>query len=158
MGTHTLTATPYESPDANKSPGTPLTITFAVIDEPVPEAPTAVVVRFVLVDADTGDDIGLLGDGDTINLATLPTRNLNVRAETDPATIGAVHFSLDGEDTRLEREAPYTLDGDRDGVHNSWTPDEGTHTLTATPYGTADDEATIGTPLTITFKVIDEDE
>jgi hypothetical protein len=51
---------------------------------------TQSVVSFDLINADTDQVIGPLNDGDILNLATLPTRNLNVRANTSPSTVGSV--------------------------------------------------------------------
>ena len=50
---------------------------------------------FTLINANTGQDIGLLVNGQVLNLATLPTRNLNVRANTIPERAGSVQFSYD---------------------------------------------------------------
>ena len=49
-----------------------------------------------LVYADSDQDIGPLLHGATLDLATLPTRNLSVRANTaQGATVGSVLFGLD---------------------------------------------------------------
>ncbi len=108
------------------------------------------VVRFALVDADRDKDIGELRDGATLDLSRLPTRRLNVRAETAPARVGSVRFILDGKPVKTEKAAPYALAGDRDGDYGAWTPSPGTHTLTAIPSAGGRD----GKPLTIRFKVL----
>ena len=48
-----------------------------------------------LIDADLDVDIGPLQNGDTLNLSALPTRHLNVRANTSPSPVGSVRFALD---------------------------------------------------------------
>jgi hypothetical protein len=107
-----------------------------------------------LVNADTDADIRALTNGATINLA-LDGTNLNVRANTTPAAVGSVRFAYDGNaNYRTENAAPYALAGDSSGNYNSWTPTLGSHTLTATPYTGANASGTAGTPLTITFDVI----
>jgi len=114
------------------------------------------VTSFTLINADTDADIGTLNHGDTLNLAALPTSNLNVRANTDPATVGSVRFSLDGNaNYRTENTAPYALEGDSSGNYNPWTPSLGSHTLTATPYSDSGAGGTAGTALTINFSVVD---
>ncbi len=124
--------------------------------------PTAVraaqaVTSFTLVNADSDADIGPLNDGDTLNLATLPTRNLNVRANTSPATVGSVRFGLDGiPNYKTENVAPYALAGDNGGNYNPWTPAVGQHTLTATPYTEGGAGGTAGTALTVGFTVVDQ--
>jgi hypothetical protein len=76
-----------------------------------------------------------LADGMTLKFADLPTRNLNVRAETSPSVVGSVRFGLDGQaNYRTETSSPYALAGDSGGNYNAWTPPLGTHALTATPY------------------------
>jgi len=118
------------------------------------------VINFVLIDADTDTPItefNPLIDGVTINLATLPTRNLNVRADTSPSIVGSVKFALDGNSNyRTENIAPYALEGDTNADYKPWTPSLGSHTLTATPYSLGQTGGTQGTALTITFNVVDD--
>jgi len=113
---------------------------------------------FSLMNADTGQVIlEPLGDGALLNLGTLPTRNLNVRANTTPATVGSVVFGLDGNPGyRTETSAPYALAGDVAGTFNAWTPAVGAHSLSATPYTLAGGSGAAGTPLTVTFTVLDD--
>ncbi|MBH8559912.1 InlB B-repeat-containing protein [Hymenobacter negativus] len=114
------------------------------------------VVSYVLVDADTDTDIQVILAGATLNLAALSTRNLNIRATTNPATVGSVVFALSGTQTRSQTEsvAPYALFGDDGaGKFNSWTPAVGNYTLTATPYTAGSGSGTAGTPLSISFSV-----
>ncbi|WP_342298153.1 InlB B-repeat-containing protein [Hymenobacter segetis] len=113
---------------------------------------------FVLVNASTGTDIQALTAGSTLNLTTLPSRSLNVRATTSPATVGSVVFALSGTQTwnQTESVAPYALFGDNGaGTYNPWTPAVGSYTLTARPYTSGGGGGTAGTPLTITFSVTD---
>ena len=118
-------------------------------------APTAgqSVVRFVLYNATTNQPIpgyDPLPAGATLDLAALPTRNLNVRAFTSPNTVGSVKFGLDGDATyRVENAYPYDL------LPTGWTPSVGSHTVTATPYTGGNLAGTAGAPLSITFEVID---
>ncbi|MGB3777281.1 MAG: malectin domain-containing carbohydrate-binding protein [Tunicatimonas sp.] len=115
------------------------------------------VQSLTLIDADTDADIGLLVDGQTLNLATLPTTNLSVRANTSPSVVGSVRFSYDGNTNfQTENVAPYALKGDTNGDYNAWTPTLGTHTLTATPYAAANAGGTAGTALTVVFSVINQ--
>jgi pectate lyase len=118
------------------------------------------VISFTLINAITDQPIlsfDPLNSGVTLNLATLPTRNLNIRANTSPATVGSVRFGLDGKTNyRTENTTPYALaSDDGNGNYSSWTPRLGSHTVTATPYTRSNARGTRGTPLTITFTVID---
>ncbi|GAB2851675.1 InlB B-repeat-containing protein [Hymenobacter ruber] len=111
---------------------------------------------YILVNATNGTDIQPLTTGATLNLNSLPSRNLNVRATTSPATVGSVVFALSGAQTQNQTEttAPYALFGDNGaGTYNAWTPAVGSYTLTARPYTSGGGGGTAGTPLTITFSV-----
>ncbi|MCB2380560.1 InlB B-repeat-containing protein, partial [Hymenobacter sp. BT635] len=131
---------------ANKT----ITATFAA-------APTGpAVVSFTLINADTDQDIQTLANGATFALVSLPTRNLNIRANTSPATVGSVVFALSGAQTKNQTEtaAPYTLFGDNGaGDYNAWTPAPGNYSLTARPYSGGGGSGTPGTALTIDFRV-----
>ncbi|RYY58769.1 MAG: T9SS type A sorting domain-containing protein, partial [Chitinophagaceae bacterium] len=94
----------------------------------------------------------------TINLATLPSRSLNIRANTSPGTVGSVVFSLSGTQTRnaTETAAPYALFGDNAGNYNAWTPAPGSYTLLATPFTGSGGSGTGGAALTLNFSVVDQ--
>jgi CubicO group peptidase (beta-lactamase class C family) len=112
------------------------------------------VAGLTLMNADTDQPIGPLTDGMTLDLATLPTRRLNVRADPSPSLVGSVRFGLDANTNyRTETEGPYALAGDTRGNYNPWTPTAGAHTLTATPYSGTGATGTAGTPLAVRFTV-----
>jgi len=126
-------------------------LTTAPPDQPAPGGGKGDVVGFTLINADTNQPIGPLKDGATLDLSKLPTRNLNVRADTRPANVGSVRFKLDGKTVRTEGTAPYALAGDQGGRYSSWTPSPGRHTLTATPYSRG---GARGKALTVRFTVV----
>jgi hypothetical protein len=125
----------------------------------VSTAPALAVVSFTLINAEANQPLagyGPLPNGTTLDLSALPTRQLNIRADTSPATVGSVRFALDGSaNFRTESSAPYALAGDTGGDYASWTPTLGPHTLKATPYSGGGATGTAGTALTITFEVTD---
>ena len=115
------------------------------------------VTGFTFINADTDADISPLENGATINLATLPTRNLNVRANTSPATVGSVRVGYDGNATyRTGNAAPYALAGDTSGNYDPWRPTVGSHSLSATPYALSNAGGVAGASKTIAFTVIDD--
>src|SRR5687768_15843284 len=115
-----------------------------------------VVTQLVLVNADTDQLIGPITSGDVINFELLGTNRLNVVAETAGPT-ESVRFALDAKSNyRTENSAPYTLAGDTDGDYKAWTPSLGTHTLRATPFSSDNAGGSVGTPLEVTFTVVDE--
>ncbi len=117
------------------------------------------VTSFTLMNADT--DLPIAGhdpfvSGASIDLATLPTRNLNIRANTSPYPVGSLRFDYDGAiGYQLENGAPYALAKDTSGDFWPWTPSVGSHTLTGTPFTEAGAAGTAGTSLTINFTVAD---
>ncbi|MFD1144614.1 lamin tail domain-containing protein [Larkinella insperata] len=129
----------------------------AVLVNPAP-APDQTVVSFSLMNADSDQELKVLTAGDVINLATLPTKNLNIRANTAPATVGSVKLVLSGKQSRTQTEtgAPYALFGDTNGDYKPWVPALGSYSLTATPYTGANAGGTAGPSLILNFTVINQ--
>lgn len=155
-GSYTLKATPYTGTGGTGTAGTPLTISFTVVD-PGAGANTSLVTSFTLVNAATNKDIQTLTNGAVLNLATLPSRSLNIRVNTS-TTVGSVVFNLTGQQvkTQIETKLPLVLFGDVNGVYNKWTPAAGSYNLKATPYSAGGGTGTAGTAYTIGFSVIDQ--
>ncbi len=95
--------------------------------------------------------------GAVLDLQTLPTRNLNIEAITNPDPVGSVRFSYDATaDFKTETVKPYAFFGDNgNGSFHAWTPLAGTHTVVATPYTGGGASGIAGTPLSINFTVLD---
>ncbi|MBN1672595.1 MAG: FecR domain-containing protein [Kiritimatiellae bacterium] len=136
--------------------------TVAAQTQMTPATPSLpAVVGFTLIDADrdtplTGFDP--IADGATIRLAALPTRNLNIRANTRPVRVGSVRFVLNGMPTsRIENgtTAPiYSLAGDMHGDYHAWRPQPGPYTVTAIPYTGQEAGGEQGAALTLRFVVV----
>ncbi|HLY26405.1 MAG TPA: hypothetical protein VKQ72_08705, partial [Aggregatilineales bacterium] len=110
----------------------PFSVTTFVIGSSSTPPPSQSVTGFSLFDADTKKLIGVLQNNQTISLSSLPTRNLNIGAQTAPANVGSVVFGLDGQaNFHVENYSGYFLEG-KSGA--SWVPALGMHTVTATPY------------------------
>ncbi|PSR54647.1 hypothetical protein AHMF7605_14585 [Adhaeribacter arboris] len=116
------------------------------------------IVSFTLINADTEQPIQTIPNGATLNLATLSTKNLNIRADTDPSTVGSVVFELSGAQIRNETQTgkPYALFGDAGGNYNPWIPTLGSYTLKCTPFVGSAGSGTAGASLTITFTVVNK--
>lgn len=127
---------------------------------PPPPPPAQSVASFTLINAETDQPIAgydPIPSGANINLFTLPTRNVNIRANTSPATVGSVRFGWDGNASyRTDDEAPYSLGGDNAGDYTTWELPTGNHTLTGTPYAGAGATGAAGTAHTLSFKVTDK--
>jgi hypothetical protein len=123
---------------------------------PTPTPAAQSVASYTLVNADNGQDIQTLNNGAVINLASQPSQHLNVRANTNPGTVGSVVMVLSGTQSRTQTEntAPYALFGDNGaGTYNPWTPATGSYTLQSTPFTGQGGGGTAGTALTINFTV-----
>ena len=116
--------------------------------------PNAVVNSFTLVNAANNTDIQNIINGSVLNLAALPGRSVNIRANTSPANVDSVLFNLVGAqvNTVTEKVFPFALFGDNGGAYNSWTPGLGSYTLTATPYI----GGMPGIPLSISFYIVNK--
>lgn len=113
------------------------------------------VTRMVLVDADTDQDLMVLEDGQTIYLSNL-AQHVNLRADTDPETVGSMAFYLDDRRVRLENVAPYAIGGDGGGDYFPWEVPLGTHTLRALPYAEANGLGEAGTGLSLTLTFVED--
>ncbi len=115
------------------------------------------VTGFTLIDADTDQPVAghdPLADGTILDLDKLPASRLNIRANTEPATVGSVRFGHDHEPGyRTENSAPYAVGGDSGGDYEAWPIGPGEHALTATPYADRDGAGEAGTALSIRFQV-----
>jgi hypothetical protein len=112
------------------------------------------VTRLTLMNANTDLQMMTLTDGMTLDLSTLPTRSLNLRAETKPATVGSVRFGYDGNSNyRMEANAPYALAGDDSGNYRAWTPPAGTHRIQVIPFTGISGSGTPGISLSISVPV-----
>ena len=111
-----------------------------------------------MINANTDQVIKTLTQGEVINLATLPTRNLNIRATTNPATVGSVVFEYTDQywHTHIENQAPYALFKDNSGNYKNWTPAVGGYTMLATPTSGPNGTGDKGAPLSISFQVVNQ--
>jgi endonuclease/exonuclease/phosphatase family metal-dependent hydrolase len=125
-----------------------LTASFALAQQSV--------TGFSLINADNDQTISVGGsssipDGAVIYLEDLPTRNLSVRVNTDPPTVGSVKINHNGA-PRTDNSSPYSLNGDSGGDFAA-DPDlvAGTQSLVATPYTKPNGKGSAGNSSSITF-------
>lgn len=106
------------------------------------------ITHFSLINADTDKVIAnfeQLGNGVTLNLAKLPTRNLNIVANVVNDSGGSVRFWMGGV-VKVDSSSQYSFAGNSGGNYFNWTPKTGTYVLGAAPYSkdNASGEAGIG--------------
>ena len=115
------------------------------------------IVSMALVNADTGEDIAEhtpLRNAAIVDLAAIGTSNLSIRAETAPAVVGSVRFSVDADlDFNTENNPPYAIAGDSGGDYSPWNPAVGERVVTAMPFTESDGTGAPGRPLTVRFTV-----
>lgn len=120
--------------------------------------PTQSVTTFTLIDAKNDVDVMQINDGDTIDLAMLPTDKINFRADVNPGEVGSVVFGFNGDSTfRTENNAPYALAGSSKNNNPNYfqlvaTP--GQYSLKATPYAGKAGKGIAGVSRSIDFVII----
>ncbi|WP_435623848.1 Ig-like domain-containing protein [Flagellimonas sp.] len=110
------------------------------------------VTGFTLINANTGEPIGPLENGDIIDLATFPSNiGFNVEASVGEVAIGSVIFDLNEVNNfQTENLVPYRIAGD----NGSLTFDLGINTITATPFTESRGGGDSGLAQTVNFEVI----
>lgn len=136
------------------------TINLFFVDSSIPNPNAPTITRFVLVNAETDQDIQVLQDGSDLHLNVLPY--LNIRAEGNIPITGSVIFSVGTiKNYRTENKAPYSVYGDNNGDYDigfigpyeSETIGNFMRTIIATPYSGPNGTGISGTPVTINLNV-----
>ncbi len=127
----------------------------AVRPTPPPQAQMAV-VSFSLVDDKAQPIKGFdpIPADATLDLAALPTREVNLRANTSPPRVGSVVFGMDGNSQyHLENSFPYTIMGD--SPYFSWRPAPGERTFAAVAYAEPMGAGAKGGEHRLTLRIVD---
>lgn len=113
------------------------------------------VTSFTLVNADTNEDLFELVDGMQIDINSLSTMHLDIRANTTEVVESVQLTAVEGA-SRIENVSPYALFGDFP-QHNYLGNDfsKGEYIVTAIPYGMDNGKGETGESLTIQFELID---
>ncbi|NJB70428.1 surface protein [Saonia flava] len=113
------------------------------------------IIGFVLVNADSNEDIMVIENGTQIDLLSLPTNSINIRATTTD-DVNSVRLSLTGtiSNTRTENVAPFALFGDNSGDYFGQDFVLGNYSLEATPYSEVGSGGTMGTTVTTSFSFV----
>lgn len=154
LGNNTITATPYSGRKGSGDPGIPLTVNFEVI-----ETYDVAIVSFMLINADTNETIGILNDGDIVDLNDYPSNSFSVVANTSSLDVGSVVFDFNGAvGFRTENRTPYALNGynRKKSTYKPVAFPLGNNTITATPYSEKKGSGIAGIALTVDFEVIDD--
>lgn len=147
-GPHRLKATTYTKTFGKGTAGLTHSVNFTVEGSRIES--------FTLVNADTDQDVGELREGDVIDYGMLGTRNINIRANTFPDSVGSVVFTLNGKPIRRENILPYALGGDNypnvdDYLAYPLPP--GNHKLLATSYSGRNGSGSVVAASLVSFSV-----
>jgi hypothetical protein len=147
--TPTPTATPTATPTPTPSPTPTPTPTVTPTPTPTPTPSPPQLSGMTVVTAPSGAVVSAFTNGYSYDIG----KSLSVRA--DPLSgVASVVFKLDGNVIRKENMVPYAVAGDNNGTYTAWSPAVGDHALIATPFSATGGTGTAGTPVTITFTVI----
>ena len=118
-----------------------------------------VLAGFVLVDAESGTDLGPVGDGATVRVADPAGGSYDVRVETAAeAEVGSVRLALAGPGdgdaaARTDDAAPWLLRGAADGTGAGAALPVGSYTLTATAHAEPGGGGAVLGSLSVAFTV-----
>ena len=115
------------------------------------------IVSYQLWNADNDTMIGVLANGDTIDLAVSGDVNFNIVAVTNPPIVGSVAFTLSGTNGYVSNEntAPYALFGDNNGDYSGQYLAVGAYTLAVQAYTETYNDGDLCASDSISFTVID---
>ena len=106
---------------------------------------------FVLVDADTDEELFQITEGDVIPAEFVPEQaNIVVKTTWD---VESVYITLNNQFRRVENLAPFALFGDRNGDFSGRPLPAGSHTLYATPFSEDRRGGVQGATLEVNFTI-----
>jgi hypothetical protein len=95
--------------------------------------PAGRITALKLINVNNGSIITYLQSGVTINLASLPTENINIIADYE-GNVDEVIFNLNSFNSfNIEKSPPFSLVGKTNNRLNSWTPNLGEQQISAIP-------------------------
>ncbi len=130
---------------------------FAQVTVSPTESNEFAVTAYMLVNADTNEDLFLLEEGMKIDIATLPTLHLDIRAITT-ADVESVRFGISGaiNSERTESLLPYALFQDLPiGNYKGNDFVVGNYKVSAIPYSQDALRGEVGADFSINFEIID---
>ncbi len=147
-GTKSLTATVYSGANGSGSLVETRNIQFTLINE-------AGEIDFILINANSNQEIDTLVNGFIIDVASIGTNKLNIKAHSRMPGTSSVVFDYNGNPNfRKENVTPYSLFGDANGNYAVYHYANGIYMLKATPYTGTNGSGAAGIPKTISFQVV----
>ena len=156
VGSYTLTATPFAKKKGRGAAGAPFSVSFTVVRE----GAALQVTSFVLVDAETNEDLFEIEDQMRLDLANLPP-NLNIRAEVSGPS-KSLKWTLTPKQRRqtdylhVENSPPFALFGDDEGDYFSGALEKGEYVLSATAFRHPHAKGSKGIPHAVKIQLVNE--
>jgi hypothetical protein len=153
-GVYTLAATGYSGSNAAGTAGATLSVALTFTNGTPPSNEELKITSYSLVNADTNQVISgheTISGNKTIQLSSLPTRNLAVRVNTANG-VQSVRMTLNGGNARVESTKPFALFGDNNGDYLAWTPNAGNYTIASTGYAGTNASGTAGASFSLVLK------
>ena len=123
------------------------------------QATVGVVEDFILINSAADEAIATIENGATFNMATLNKSRFNIKA-TVSGNVQSIKFGYNDESSFHDENGPtYAFCGHTgSNFFRCEVLVVGEHTITATPYSEKDLDGVEGSPVQITFNIIDEKE
>jgi len=151
-GIFTLKATPYSERNGGGIMGISKEIKLEIIFDPID-------ATFVLVNAETDEDIGIIEEGSVFDFSDINTNRLNIRTEVEK--VRSVRIELFDQynelvRSKVENTTPYALFGDNKGDYLNWHAESGNYQVTTTPFLEKWAEGAAGNTTVVNFSLTDD--
>ncbi|MFZ6010585.1 MAG: S8 family serine peptidase [Bacteroidota bacterium] len=143
IGDYTLFAEPFTETGGHGQRGVNKQAVVSIVNF------TTVVTDFSLVNTSTGEVLLNFDDSVTVDSSDPDFANLNIRANTYPATVGSVKFKIDGTQRNIDNTNPYLLKSQALQLLSL-----GHHTLLAEPFTESGGHGTRGQSNNASINVI----
>ena len=149
-GNHIASGSSDSNASEDKSENSKGGYDYWIVELKLPSAPS--VMSFMVMNAQTDQEIKELKDGDVISLTEVGTSLLDIRANITDENINKVTFDLSGPITHHQTElvSPYALFGNNRDDFKGKKLVPGEYTLTVTPFINDKEQS----PVTISFAVV----
>ena len=113
--------------------------------------------KFILVDAETNEELFVVNDSTIINFNNLPSKNINLEVTTKPNVVGSVKFIINSKVEKISNSKPYQLFDIMNNSDYNFITRNGSYTISAIPYNNQNAKGEIGEEFTLIFNVNNTD-
>jgi hypothetical protein len=109
---------------------------------------------FVLIDANTNEEVGVLKDGDVINKADYLPHGFSIKAATTPST-WSVRFDVNGSLENIDSKKPFAAGYEANASYRDLFWEPGEYTIVATPHSRKKSRGFKGNAKKVTITLVD---